>query len=210
MVKPLLRDDAFEAVAADIMADSANAHLTARGWTPLFTGSRTSRVVIMSQAPGRIAQESGIPFDDASGRRLTRWLGVDHAQLVDPRHFAIVPMDFYYPGKAPSGDLPPRRGVAEKWHPRILELITDARLTVLVGSYAQRHVLGSERRATLTETVHDWRAFAPAVVPIVHPSPLNTGWLVRNPWFESDLVPDLQARVAEALAADSTAEANTG
>ncbi|KQX07372.1 MULTISPECIES: uracil-DNA glycosylase family protein [unclassified Leifsonia] len=196
----VLRDDAFEAVLGEIEADPANLELTARGWRPLFTGSRSSRVVIMSQAPGRIAQESGIPFNDASGQRLTRWLGVDHAQLIDPRLFAIVPMDFYYPGKAPSGDLPPRRGIAERWHPRILDLIADAPLTVLVGSYAQRHVLGSDRRATLTETVQDWRAFAPARIPIVHPSPLNTGWLVRNPWFESELVPDLQARVADALA----------
>ena len=37
------------------------------------------------------------------------------------------------------------------------------------------------------------------VVPLPHPSPLNNGWLVRNPWFEEELVPQLRARVAEVL-----------
>ena len=30
--------------------------------------------------------------------------------------FAIVPMDFYFPGHGKSGDLGPRKGFADKWH----------------------------------------------------------------------------------------------
>ena len=37
--------------------------------------------------------------------------------------FAVVPMDFYYPGKGKSGDKPPRKGFAPKWHPLVLPLL---------------------------------------------------------------------------------------
>ncbi|WP_394551762.1 uracil-DNA glycosylase family protein [Agromyces sp. MMS24-JH15] len=194
--------DAFARLRDEIAADRANAAYTAMGWRPLVFGSAGSRVLLISQAPGRKAQASGIPFDDASGARLLGWLGVGRAEFDDPARFAIVPMDFYYPGKGTSGDLPPRPGVAEAWHPRILPLLRP-RLTVLIGAHAQRLHLGAARGATLTETVHAWRDHAPGIVPIVHPSPLNVGWLRRNPWFEDELVPDLRARVATALAEDA-------
>ncbi|QEO13228.1 uracil-DNA glycosylase family protein [Agromyces intestinalis] len=191
--------DPFERLRDEIAADPVNAEYTALGWRPLITGSPESRVLIMSQAPGRRAQESGVPFNDASGVRLLDWLGVTRADFDDPAKFAIVPMDFYYPGKGASGDLPPRRGIAAAWHPRILAELRP-RLTVLVGAYAQRERLGDRRGATLTDTVRAWRAYAPAVVPIVHPSPLNVGWHLRNPWFEAELVPELRRLVAAALA----------
>ncbi|UOE44830.1 uracil-DNA glycosylase family protein [Agromyces larvae] len=190
--------DPFDRLRDEIAADPANAEYTARGWRPLIAGSPESRVLVMSQAPGRRAQESGIPFNDASGARLLRWLGVDRDVFDDPAAFAIVPTDFYYPGKGPSGDLPPRRGVAQAWHPRILAELRP-RLTVLVGAFAQRERLGDRRHATLTDTVRAWRDYTPEVVPIVHPSPLNVGWHQRNPWFEAELVPELQRLVALAL-----------
>ncbi|WP_395243365.1 uracil-DNA glycosylase family protein [Agromyces sp. MMS24-K17] len=195
----LVPGDPFDGLRDAIAADPANAEYTARGWRPLFAGSPDSRVAILSQAPGRKAQESGIPFHDASGDRLLRWLGVDRATFDDAAAFAIVPMDFYYPGKGASGDLPPRPGVAEAWHPRILGLMRP-RLTVLVGAYAQRFHLGDRRKGSLTDTVRAWREYGPDLVPIVHPSPLNVGWHQRNPWFEAELVPDLRERVAAALA----------
>lgn len=34
---------------------------------------------------------------------------------------AHFPMEFYYPGKAKNGDLPPRKGFAEQLHPRLLD-----------------------------------------------------------------------------------------
>jgi uracil-DNA glycosylase len=38
-------------------------------------------------------------------------------------------------------------------------------------------------------------------VPLPHPSPRNNLWIKRNPWFAQELLPMLQARVAEVLAA---------
>ncbi|NYE69872.1 uracil-DNA glycosylase family protein [Microlunatus parietis] len=35
-----------------------------------------ARIVIIGQAPGLQAQESGVPWNHASGRTLINWLGV--------------------------------------------------------------------------------------------------------------------------------------
>jgi uracil-DNA glycosylase len=101
-------------------------------------------------------------------------------------------MDFYYPGKAKSGDKPPRKGFAEKWHPPLLEAMPDVKTILLVGSYAQKYYLGERRKANLTETVKNFREYLPRFLPLVHPSPLNIGWLKRNPWFESEVIPVLR------------------
>lgn len=44
-------------------------------------------------------------------------------------------------------------------------------------------------------TVEAWRSFAPAQFPLPHPSWRNNAFLRRNPWFESELLPALKARV---------------
>lgn len=110
-------------------------------------------------------------------------------------------MDFYYPGKGKSGDLPPRKAFAPKWHPRILARMPAVRLTVLIGKYAQEHYLADRVARNLTETVRSWRDFLPDFFPIVHPSPLNFRWQAKNPWFSSEAVPELRRRVAEILEA---------
>lgn len=189
--------DAFEQLRQAIVDDEANAAMTAQGWQPLFTGAPTSRIVVVGQAPGRLAQASGIPWNDASGRRLVDWLGVTEEQFRDPTLFAMVPMDFYFPGAGRSGDLPPRRGFAARWHPPLLELMPQVRLTLLIGRYAQVHYLG--RTGTLTETVRGHQSFAPERMPLVHPSPLNYGWHARNPWFVDEVVPELRALVQRSL-----------
>jgi len=80
-----------------------------------------------------------------------------------------------------------------------LKHLPDIRLTLLVGSYAQAHYLARARKKTMTETVQEWRQYLPTHLPLPHPSWRNTGWLKRNPWFLSELVPDLRARIVEGL-----------
>ena len=80
-----------------------NASFHTRGWPPVYTASPRSRIVLVGQAPGRIAQETRTPWNDASGRTLRQWLGVTDEQFYDPDLFALMPMDFYYPGKAAIG-----------------------------------------------------------------------------------------------------------
>ena len=151
--------------------------------------------MIVGQAPGLATQEAGRPWDDRSGDRLREWLGMDRSTFYDSDLLAILPMDFYYPGKGKSGDLPPRKGFAAKWHPQILAQLPEVRLTLLVGRYAQDYYLAKSKRSNLTETVAHYQDYLPNYFPLVHPSPLNQRWLKQHPWFEQEVVPDLQKLV---------------
>lgn len=97
-----------------------------QGPRPVLQVDARARVLIAGQAPGSKVHASGVPFDDASGDRLRRWMGLDRQTFYDPQRVAILPMP--------------------------------------------------------------------------HPSPRNNIWLKANPWFESDVVPALQARVLELIA----------
>lgn len=190
----------IEKIQQAIVADPANQVWAQRGVGPLFVASPSARIAIIGQAPGRKAEASGIPWDDASGAKLMLWLGVTEDQFRTPELFAILPMDFYYPGKGASGDLPPRKDFAPRWHPLILGQLPELRLTVLIGKYAQDHYLVGRAKSNLTETVRAFREYLPDAFPLVHPSPLNFRWQAHNPWFETDTLPVLKAVVADAIA----------
>ena len=164
------------------------------GPRPVLSANPGARLLIVGQAPGTRVHETGIPWNDPSGDRLRQWLGLDREAFYDPRRIAIVPIGFCYPGRGKSGDLPPRPECAPQWHQRILSQLPDIQLTLLIGQYAQRYYL-DRRYKTLTETVKAWREYNPQYFPLAHPSPRNTYWLQRNPWFELELVPQLQQRV---------------
>jgi uracil-DNA glycosylase len=169
---------------------------------PVLQAGSRARLLIVSQAPGRKVHESGIPFNDVSGDRLRDWLGIDRETFYDASRVAIVPMGFCFPGSGKGGDLPPRAECAPAWHPRLLPLLPQVRLTLAIGQYAQAGLLGDYRGRTLTDTVLAWREhLARGVLPLPHPSPRNRLWLVRNPWFEAELLPELRRLVAEALQA---------
>ncbi|MCH4031580.1 MAG: uracil-DNA glycosylase family protein [Lachnospiraceae bacterium] len=180
-------------------ADERNASYTARGIKPVFQVSPKAKIVIIGQAPGRKVEETGIPFHDKSGEKLMDWMGIDRDTFYSEQ-IAIVPMDFYYPGKGKTGDLPPRRFIAEDYHPEILRIMPDVRLTILIGAYSIRYYLKDRAGKNLTETVRSFAQYLPEYFPIVHPSPLNFRWQAKNPWFEEQVVPELQKRVAEILA----------
>lgn len=165
------------------------------GPRPVLRASATSRLLIVGQAPGTKVHASGIPWDDASGKRLREWLQMDPATFYDTSRIAIVPMGFCYPGKAGSGDAPPRPECRATWHPRLLPLLKQVQLTLLIGQYSQAYFLGERRKTTLTETVAAWREYMPGHLPLPHPSPRNVGWFKANPWFEQDVVPALRERV---------------
>lgn len=163
--------------------------------------SSTARILIAGQAPGTKVHASGIPFDDASGDRLRDWLGVSRDEFYDSDRFAVAAMGFCFPGQdAKGGDLAPRRECALAWRAQLMRLMPQIELVLAIGLYAQAWHLGSLRRRSLSETVMDWRAVLdssprPAVVALPHPSWRNSGWIKRNPWFESDLLPFLRATV---------------
>jgi uracil-DNA glycosylase len=189
----------FEEITREIMADAMNCDYTENGIPPLFKASKEARIAIVGQAPGRKAQETRLFWNDLSGDRLREWMGISREAFYTTDRIAQLPMDFYYPGKAKTGDLPPRKGFAEKWHPRLLEAMPDIGTIILIGNYAQGYYLDKRRGKTLTGTVRAFREYLPEYLPLVHPSPLNLGWLKRNPWFENEVLPVLKTIVNDSI-----------
>lgn len=184
----------LDEITSSIIADPQNKEFTGRGIFPLFSAPKTARINIVGQAPGVKAEQTHLYWNDKSGDRLRDWLGVDYDYFYNSGMFAVLPMDFYYPGKGKSGDLPPRSGFAEKWHPQILENLPNIQLTLLIGQYAQKFYL-SDNKNNVTETVKNYQKFLPHFIPLVHPSPRNQFWIERNPWFGEKVIPDLQKLV---------------
>jgi uracil-DNA glycosylase len=175
---------------------------------PILQGSSKSKVLIAGQAPGRIAHEKGIPFDDASGNRLRDWLGVSRDEFYNPDLFAVLPMGFCFPGSGKSGDLPPLPKCAMTWRDAVLAELRSVELTLVIGRYAMDWHLPSldfsagSSSGSVTSRVLQWRELlrqAPMKVSLPHPSPRNNRWLKRNPWFELELLPELKQSVANLL-----------
>ena len=159
-----------------------------------------TRLLICGQAPGRRVHESGLPFTDPSGDRLRQWLGVDYETFYADHRIGVAAQAFCYPGTAPKGgDYPPPRRCAELWRPRLIDALPEMELTLLVGGHAQVWAMGDRAAANMTETVRNWRAYLPQVLPLPHPSWRNTAWMRKNPWFEEEIMPYLRQRVADIL-----------
>lgn len=187
----------IDKIRKEIENDSSNKEFKNLGYEPLFVANEKASLVIVGQAPGIKAQTAGIAWKDESGNRLMEWLGIDEKTFRDETKIALLPMDFYYQGKGKSGDLPPRKDFAEKWHTKLLEKMPNVKLFILTGQYAQKYYLGKDMKKNLTETVKSYKDYLPMYFPIVHPSPLNFRWLNKNPWFEKEVIPALQKEVSK-------------
>jgi len=168
---------------------------------PVLAVSSTATVLVAGQAPGNLAMQSGRPFTDPSGVRLRDWMGVDEETFYDTNRIAIVPMGFCFPGYDKTGsDIPPMKRCAEVWRSRLLAQMPNIRVTLLVGAYAQKWHLGKRREKTLTQTVQRWQTYrSEGVFTLPHPSWRNTGWIKKNPWFESETLPALKSDILQAL-----------
>lgn len=185
-------------IVEELKADERNAEYTRRGIPPIFQLNKDAKILIIGQAPGRKVEESKIPFDDKSGEKLISWMGIDRETFYSDK-IAILPMDFYYPGKGKTGDLPPRKFIAEEYHRELLDELTNVEMTLLIGKYSMDYYLKGKMKRNLTETVRSYEEYLPKYLPIVHPSPLNFRWQAKNPWFMEEVVPVLAERVTKIL-----------
>jgi uracil-DNA glycosylase len=169
---------------------------------PVVRVGPATRLLICGQAPGRRVHESGLPFDDPSGDRLRRWLGIDRESFYGDPRIGVAAMAFCYPGTDPNGgDYPPPARCASLWRDRLLAELPEVELTLMVGWHAIAWKLGRGAGRSMTDAVAGWRERLPHAMPLPHPSWRNTAWLKRNPWFEAEVIPYLQQRVRGMLAA---------
>ena len=183
--------------ACTLCADRFSKTHTKHAPRPIVWFRKSAKILIAGQAPGARVHASGVPFDDPSGDRLRDWLGLERETFYDKSRIAIVPMGFCFPGyNSKTSDLPPPAICAKTWRAPILEGLPDVKLTLLVGGYAQKYHL---KTTNVTDTVGNWRSYAPDIIPLPHPSWRNTAWLKRHPWFEAELLPVLKARVSTLL-----------
>ena len=166
---------------------------------PILRATRTARLLVVGQAPGRKVHETGIPWNDPSGDLLRDWLGLSREQFYDENAIAIIPTGLCYPGSENGADLPPRPECAPLWHPSLRAAMQNIRLTLLIGRYAQAYYLGNRQGRTLADTVRAYRDFLPDFFPLPHPSPRNRRWLKHNDWFGSEVLPMLNKWVDFAL-----------
>lgn len=168
---------------------------------PVLQFGSQARVLIAGQAPGNKADLSGVPFDDPSGDRLRAWMGIDRQTFYDETRIAIVPMGFCFPGYDKSGgDKPPLTRCASHWREDVMHHLQHIEVTLLVGRYAQSWHLKEACLSSLTDTVKNWRVYAErGVFVLPHPSWRNTAWLKRNPWLETEILPELRQRLGAVL-----------
>lgn len=178
----------------EIMNDPMNIEYSKNNIEPLYKVSSEALILLIGQAPGYKTQLEQEVFKDQSGKRLREWLGIDEETFYSNK-IAVLPMDFYFPGKDKSGDLPPRKGFASKWHPPLIKTMPNIKLTILMGRYAIKHYLGED---SVTSAVRNYKAYLPNYFPLIHPSPLNQRWISKNKWFE-DILIDLKTIISEIL-----------
>lgn len=169
------------------------------GVNPVIAASKTSKILIIGQAPGMAVHTTSIPWNDKSGQNLRNWMGIEATTFYNPDEVAIMAMGFCFPGKGKNGDLPPRRECADLWHRQLLDAMPNIRLTLLIGQYAQKRYLGKQAKNNLTETIKNFRNYLPTYFPLPHPSGRNNIWQAKNEWFKRDVLPELKLEIQNVL-----------
>ena len=177
-----------------------SAHVAA-GPRPIGQIADTARILIIGQAPGARVHASGVPWEDASGERQREWTGLTPDLFYDASQVALMPMGFCFPGAKAGGDLPPRPECAPLWHDALMACLPPDRLTLLVGTYAQKRYAGPLSRLPMTEIVRRQGELPPGIMALPHPAWRSTLWMAQNPWFETDILPRLRVEIAARLAA---------
>ena len=174
------------------------------GAKPIVSFTENSKILLISQAPGRIAHEKNLAWNDASGKVLRKWLNISFDDFYNPDNFAILPLGFCYPGKGKTGDKPPRKECAPLWHKKIMQDFKNVKLKVLIGGYSQNYYLPKFKKQNLTDKVQNYQQYLPEFFVLPHPSPRNRFWMQKNPWFEKGVIPELQERVASIIKTENS------
>nr|WP_276926368.1 uracil-DNA glycosylase family protein [Faecalibaculum rodentium] len=165
---------------------------------PVVHGNPGAPILQVSQAPGKKVHETGIPFNDASGRRLRQdWYQISDAQFYDPDLFYITSMGHCYPGKGKSGDKKPPRCCFDLWTRREIELKPGTRMMLVIGREAASRLFPKREFTELVFQDQEYDGIPCYVLP--HPSPLNVRWFRMHPEFETQRMPVIREKLHQLL-----------
>lgn len=165
---------------------------------PVVHGNPGAPILQVSQAPGKKVHETGIPFNDASGRRLRQdWYQISDAQFYDPDLFYITSMGHCYPGKGKTGDKKPPRCCFDMWTRREIELKPGTRMMLVIGREAASRLFPKREFTELVFQDQEYDGIPCYVLP--HPSPLNVRWFRMHPEFEKQRMPVIREKLHQVL-----------
>ncbi|WP_276903439.1 uracil-DNA glycosylase family protein [Faecalibaculum rodentium] len=165
---------------------------------PVVHGNPGAPILQVSQAPGKKVHETGIPFNDASGRRLRQdWYQISDAQFYDPDLFYITSMGHCYPGKGKTGDKKPPRCCFDMWTRREIELKPGTRMMLVIGREAAFRLFPKREFTELVFQDQEYDGIPCYVLP--HPSPLNVRWFRMHPEFETQRMPVIREKLHQVL-----------
>ncbi|WP_276927173.1 uracil-DNA glycosylase family protein [Faecalibaculum rodentium] len=165
---------------------------------PVVHGNPGAPILQVSQAPGRKVHETGIPFNDVSGRRLRQdWYQISDAQFYDPDLFYITSMGHCYPGKGKTGDKKPPRCCFDMWTRREIELKPGTRMMLVIGREAASRLFPKREFTELVFQDQEYDGIPCYVLP--HPSPLNVRWFRMHPEFETQRMPVIREKLHQVL-----------
>ena len=192
----------FEQLKAQLLSCCICPRQQEEGWHPIFQGDLRSKIFQISQAPSRRVMETGLPFNDASGRKLKQeGYQISDAQFYDPQLFYIASIARCYPGKAKgSGDERPPVRCAELYLKQEVELV-QPQLYIVIGSYAAQWLFPQIPLETLIFSTRSFQGKPVYTLP--HPSPLNRKWLKDHPDFETNRMPQIRAHLHSILLNES-------
>lgn len=154
---------------------------------PLVWGNEGAKIAHISQAPSRKVHDTGIPFNDISGKRLRSWYGIHPDQFYNKDFFYITAISHCFPGKSKNGgDQEPPAACADSWLREELSYL-DNDIFLIVGSYAAQYLFPKQKLAGLIFNDQELMGKPTYVLP--HPSPLNIKWLKDHPGFLQERLP---------------------
>lgn len=165
---------------------------------PIMWGKASACIMQISQAPSLQVHNTGIPFHDASGKKLREdWYGIDAATFYNKDNFYITSLAHCYPGKSKSGgDRLPPKCCANKWLYQEIEVV-EAKLYIVIGSYASKLLFPNRPFEELI--FHDQVLYGKKALVLPHPSPLNRRWFKQHPTFESQRILEIRKVIYEIL-----------
>ena len=165
---------------------------------PILQGNHNANIMQISQAPSKTVHQTGIPFNDASGRKLRmEWYHISDKEFYNPDNFYIVSMAHCYPGKAPgAGDRRPPKICSQKWLLKEMKLV-DNEIYIIIGGIAAQHFFPGEKITSLAFEDKQINGKLTYILP--HPSPLNVKWFKDHPQFQEERILKIQEEVHKVL-----------